>query len=46
MQHPVHLKACFYYKNLQALWASDNIQKKDKYDKDKWNLYYMNFTEA
>jgi hypothetical protein len=27
--NPVHVRACFHYKNLQPLWWSDNIEKKD-----------------
>lgn len=31
--------ACFYYKNLQALWARDNIKKKDTYEKEEKDKY-------
>lgn len=31
MTDPGQLKQCFHYKNLQPLWARDNLIKKDKY---------------
>lgn len=37
--NPIHVKACFYYKNLRPLWAKDNIVKKDTYDKNEFNKY-------
>jgi hypothetical protein len=36
---PVEQKACFYYKNLQALWARDNVIKKDKYSEEEKSAY-------
>jgi len=33
------VKACFHYKNLQPLWATENIIKKDKYTKDNYDKY-------
>lgn len=38
MEDVFEQKACFYYKNLQALWARDNIIKKNSYsEEDKLN---------
>lgn len=38
--------ACFYYKNLQALWAADNIRKKDSYDPQEKVEYMRNLSEC
>ena len=36
--------ACFYYKNLQALWAAENIRKKDSYDPEEKKIYLETFS--
>jgi len=33
------VKACFYFKNLRPLWASENIIKKNKFDKNTLDTY-------
>jgi hypothetical protein len=33
------VKACFHYKNLQPLWATENIIKSDKYNKEDYDKY-------
>ena len=38
--------ACFYYKNLQALWAAENIRKKDSYDPEEKKLYLELFNST
>jgi hypothetical protein len=39
LSNPLHQRVCFWYKNLQPLWAKDNIRKKDKYkEEDKQTL--------
>ena len=39
LSNPLHQRVCFWYKNLQPLWAKDNIRKKDKYkEEDKQQL--------
>lgn len=30
MSNPVERQACFHYKNLQMMWAPDNVRKKDR----------------
>ena len=39
------IKACFYYKNLQALWARDNIIKKDMFNNEEKNNYLEQFKQ-
>lgn len=39
LSDPIQVKACFYYKNLRPLWASENIEKKDEYDEDELKEY-------
>jgi hypothetical protein len=45
LENEEQLKACFYYKNLQPLWAVDNIVKKDKYEKEDYDNYMTVFRE-
>jgi hypothetical protein len=45
MSNPVERKACFHYKNLQMLWAPDNIRKKDRYDPEDKARYMKKFVE-
>lgn len=46
LANPVHLKACFHYKNCRPLWAEENLRKHDKYDKEEWDLYMKRFVET
>lgn len=39
MSDAAELKACFYYKNLQALWARDNVIKKDTFSIEDKEAY-------
>ena len=48
LKNPVHQKVCFWYKNLQPMWAKENIIKRDKYkEEDKqalikeWIFYHI-----
>ena len=48
LKNPVHQKVCFWYKNLQPMWAMENIIKRDKYkEEDKqalikeWIFYHI-----
>jgi hypothetical protein len=43
MNDETERKACFHYTNLQALWATDNIKKKDSYDKSARDSYVATF---
>jgi hypothetical protein len=43
LENEEQLKACFYYKNLQPLWAVDNIVKSDKYLKEDYDNYMTFF---
>ena len=45
-KNPVELSACWYYKNLQALWADDNIRKKDFYSPVQKTRYMKWFIET
>ena len=41
---PIQMKACFYYKNYQPLWRSDNLRKRCSYkeeDKKAYMDWYM-----
>jgi hypothetical protein len=39
LSNPLHQRVCFWYKNLQPLWAKDNLEKSDKYkEEDKQQL--------
>ena len=39
LSNPLHQRVCFWYKNLQPLWAKDNMKKSDKYkEEDKQQL--------
>ena len=31
------IKMCFHYTNLQPLWSTDNIRKRDKFDPETFN---------
>jgi len=48
LSNPLHQRVCFWYKNLQPMWASENIKKNDKYkEEDKqalikeWIFYHI-----
>jgi hypothetical protein len=45
MTNEIHVRACFYYKNLQPLWWQDNIQKKDQYDVKERDNYIRWFID-
>ena len=32
LTNPIEQRACFHFLNLQPMWGSDNIRKKDKYE--------------
>ena len=38
MENPLEQRVCFWYKNLQPLWAKDNIEKNDKYKEEDKKL--------
>ena len=39
LSNPLHQRVCFWYKNLQPMWGSENIKKNDKYkEEDKQQL--------
>lgn len=46
MSNEIERRACFHYTNLQALWASDNVKKKDSYDKSERDMYVATFRHA
>ena len=39
MSDPLHQRACFYWKNMQPLWESDNHKKRMKYNQVDFNVY-------
>lgn len=48
LKNPLHQRVCFWYKNLQPMWAKDNIKKNAKYkEEDKqalikeWIFYHI-----
>lgn len=43
LENEEQLKACFYYKNLQPLWAVDNIVKSDTFVKEDYDNYMTFF---
>jgi hypothetical protein len=46
MGNPVHVLACFHYKNLQPLWWDENIRKSGKCRRPVFNLYMKKFIET
>ena len=44
LEDPVEQKACFYYKNLQALWKVDNSRKGGRYTEEEKATYLDSFT--
>lgn len=46
MTTPLHVGACFHYKNMRPLWADDNCRKNDKYDAAEWKLYLDRYIET
>lgn len=45
MNNEIHQKACFHYKNLQPLWADDNIRKLHRFDVIERDNYLKRFIE-
>lgn len=43
LEDPVEQQACFYYKNLQAMWALDNSRKGGSYTKEEKERYMDEF---
>ena len=41
LEDPVEQRACFYYKNLQALWKVDNSRKGGRYTEEEKELYMI-----
>jgi hypothetical protein len=46
LEDPVEQQACFYYKNLQAMWALDNSRKGGVYSKEDKERYMTEFYNA
>ena len=40
LENSLEQKLCFLYKNLQPLWAEENLEKRDKYDSRKERSSY------
>lgn len=34
LSNPLEQRVCFWYKNLQPMWAKDNLEKSDKYNEE------------
>jgi hypothetical protein len=43
LSNETEIKACFHYRNLRPLWASDNIAKSDTYSVDDYEAYIEGF---
>lgn len=43
LSNETEVKACFNYRNLRPLWATDNIVKSDTYDVKDYETYIHNF---